>query len=106
MNDEQLTDIFKALSNKNRLRIVQLLKDPEKNFHPQFPNQKGEEFPGGVCAGDIQDKIGWVQSTTSRHLSLLQKCGLLENKIVGKWSYYRRNEKVIKQLYCFIRKVL
>ncbi|MBJ7956908.1 metalloregulator ArsR/SmtB family transcription factor [Bacillus mycoides] len=106
MSDEQLTDLFKALSNTTRLRIVQLLKDPEKNFPPQFPNQRGEDFPGGVCAGDIQNKIGLVQSTTSRNLSLLQRCGLLENKSVGKRSYYRRNEKVIKQLDCFIRKIL
>ncbi|PEV45122.1 transcriptional regulator [Bacillus thuringiensis] len=106
MSDEQLKDVFKALSSSNRLRIVQLLKDPERNFPPQFHNQRGEDFPGGVCAGDIQNKIGLVQSTTSRNLSLLQKCGLLEKKIVGKWSYYRRNEEVIKQLNFFIYKIL
>ncbi|MCU5111492.1 ArsR family transcriptional regulator [Bacillus wiedmannii] len=106
MNDEQLLDLFKALSSKDRLKIVQLLKDPEKNFPLQYPNQKGEDFSGGVCAGDIQDKVGLSQSTTSRHLSSLQKCGLLENKIVGKWSYYRRNEQIINQLDYFIRKIL
>ncbi|PQQ47411.1 ArsR/SmtB family transcription factor [Bacillus thuringiensis] len=106
MNDKQLTDLFKALSNKTRLRMVQLLRDPEKHFPSQYYYQREEDFPGGVCAGDIQSKLDVSQSTTSRNLSLLQKCGLLEKQSVGKWSYYRRNEKVIKQLDCFLRKVL
>ena len=106
INDEKLVDIFKALSNATRLKILQMLKEPEKNFPPQVHVRKGDDFSGGVCVGDIRDKIDIGQSTTSQYLSLLQQSGLLEAKRIGQWTYYRRNEEVIKQLERFIGKNL
>lgn len=44
MSDEQLTDLFKALSNTTRLRIVQLLKDPEKTFLLNFLIKEEKTF--------------------------------------------------------------
>lgn len=105
MIDEKYVDIFKALSNDTRLKILQMLKEPEENFPPQAHKGK-EEFLGGVCVKDIQDKINLGQSTTSQYLSLLQKSGLLEMKRIGQWTYYRRSETVIKQLESFIGKSL
>ena len=102
MNDEKLVAIFKALSNETRLKILQMLKEPEKYFTPQAHLHKGDDFYGGVCVGDIRDKIGMGQSTTSQYLSLLSQSGLLEMKRIGQWTYYRRNEKVINQLESFI----
>ncbi|MBA9028511.1 MULTISPECIES: ArsR/SmtB family transcription factor [Bacillaceae] len=104
--DEKIVDMFKALSNATRLKIIQMLKEPENNFPPQVHIHKGDDFQGGVCVGDIRDKIGLVQSTTSQYLSLLQQSGLLEMKRIGQWTYYRRNEKVITQLEGFIGKQL
>ncbi len=43
--DEKFIDMFKALSNSTRVKILQLLKQPEENFPPQV--HKGKEFPGG-----------------------------------------------------------
>ena len=106
INDEKLVDMFKALSNATRLKIIQMLKQPEENFPPQVHIQKSDDFPGGVCVGDIRDKVGLGQSTTSQYLSLLQKSGLLETKRIGQWTYYRRNEDMIKQLESFIGKKL
>lgn len=106
MNDEKLVDMFKALSNATRLKILQMLKEPEKNFPSQVHIHKGDDFLGGVCVGDIRDKIGLGQSTTSQYLSLLLQSGLLEMKRIGQWTYYRRNEEVIKQLEGFIGKNL
>ncbi|MFA1713703.1 ArsR/SmtB family transcription factor [Peribacillus frigoritolerans] len=102
INDAKFIDMFKALSNTTRLNILQMLKEPEKNFSPQVHIQKGDDFSGGICVGDIRDKIGLGQSTTSQYLSLLQQSGLLEMKRIGQWTYYRRNEEVIKQLENFI----
>jgi DNA-binding transcriptional ArsR family regulator len=102
VNDAKFIDMFKALSNTTRLNILQMLKEPEKNFSPQVHIQKGDDFSGGICVGDIRDKIGLGQSTTSQYLSLLQQSGLLEMKRIGQWTYYRRNEEVIKQLENFI----
>ncbi|KAB2334941.1 helix-turn-helix transcriptional regulator [Cytobacillus depressus] len=98
--------MFKALSNATRLQILQMLKEPEKNFSPQVHIQKGDNFTGGVCVGDIKDKVGLGQSTTSQYLSLLQNSGLLEMKRIGQWTYYRRNEEMIKELGSFIGKDL
>lgn len=102
VNNAEFIDMFKALSNTTRLKILQMLKDPGRNFSPQVHIQKGDDFLGGVCVGDIQDRIELGQSTTSQYLSQLQQSGLLEMKRIGKWTYYRRNEEAIKQLENFI----
>ncbi|USK58101.1 ArsR/SmtB family transcription factor [Peribacillus asahii] len=106
MNETKFVEMFKALSNATRMKIVQMLKEPEKHFPPQVHIHKGDDFLGGVCVGDIRDKIGMGQSTTSQYLSLLQQSGLLEMKRIGQWTYYRRNEEVIQQLESFIGKGL
>lgn len=106
MEDAKFIEMFKALSNVTRLRILQMLKDPDANFPPQVHIHKGDDFAGGVCVGDIRDKIGLSQSTTSQYLALLQDSGLLEMKRIGQWTYYRRNEAVIKELESFIGKSL
>lgn len=59
MNDERIVAMFKALSNETRLKILEMLEGPEKNFPPQAHFCKGGDFPGG-CVGDIRDKIGLV----------------------------------------------
>lgn len=47
-----------------------------------------------------------TQSTTSQHLSILNKAGLIEYKRLGKWTYYKRNEQVIKNIGKVIEKEL
>lgn len=85
-------EIFKALSNKSRLQILQWLKDPELNFPEQ------ESFADGVCVGQIQQKAGLTQSTVSEYLSILQRAGLVESTRVGQWTYYKRNEPAFSAL--------
>ncbi len=86
-------EIFKALSNKTRLQILQWLKEPEKNF----PNQESG-FEDGVCVGQIQQKAGLTQSTVSEYLSLMQRTGLVTATRVGQWTYYKRNEETFAAL--------
>jgi ArsR family transcriptional regulator len=85
-------EIFKALSNKTRLQILQWLKEPEKNFPEQ------ECFEAGVCVGQIQQKAGLTQSTVSEYLSLMQRTGLVTATRVGQWTYYKRNEEAFAAL--------
>lgn len=98
MNLEQL-DVFKALSNKTRLEILQWLKDPAANF----PAQIHAGFEVGVCVGEIQRKAGLTQSTVSEYLSILQRAGLVESIRVGQWTYYKRREAAFEQLSKFIQ---
>ena len=88
-------EIFKALSNKTRLQILQWLKAPEEHFQ-----EKGQADFGkvGVCVGLIQQKCGLSQSTVSEYLTVLQKAGLLHATRLGQWTYYKRNEQAFAEL--------
>jgi len=85
-------EVFKALSNKTRLQILNWLKDPELNF-PEQKHHAGYE--NGVCVGQIQLKAGLTQSTVSEYLSVLQRVGLVKSVRIGQWTYYQRNEEAI-----------
>ena len=64
--------VFKALSDETRLRIMGLLI-------------AGEE----LCVCDIIAALDLPQSTVSRHLAYLRNSGLLEDRRQGVWMYYR-----------------
>jgi len=87
--DMDQVEIFKALSNKSRLQILNWLKEPETNF----PDQAEYGYANGVCVGQIQMKTGLTQSTVSEYLSTLQRAGLVKSNRVGQWTYYQRNEE-------------
>jgi DNA-binding transcriptional ArsR family regulator len=87
-------EVFKALSNKSRLQMLEWLKEPEINF----PEQISSGFEHGVCVGQIQAKAGLTQSTVSEYLSILQRAGFIESKRVGQWTYYKRNEEAFTAL--------
>jgi DNA-binding transcriptional ArsR family regulator len=87
-------DIFKALSNKTRLQILNWLKEPRKNF----PEQEANGFADGVCVGQIQKKAGLTQSTVSEYLAILQRAGLVKSTRVGQWTYYQRDEAAFEAL--------
>lgn len=95
-------DIFKALSNKSRLQILQWLKEPELNF----PDQEQYGFDNGVCVGQIQQKAGLTQSTVSEYLSILLRAGLVDSTRVGQWTYYKRNEAAFQALKTLIENEL
>jgi len=87
-------EIFKALSNKSRLQILNWLKDPEQSF----PEQVVYGYESGVCVGQIQQKSGLTQSTVSEYLSVLQRAGLVKSTRKGQWTYYQRNEETFTAL--------
>lgn len=88
----KIPEVLNALANPGRLEILRLLKDPESHFPPQnlLPLQSG------VCANQIQAKIGLSQPTTSAHLASLLRVGLVKKKRVGQWVYFSRDEANIK----------
>lgn len=103
MENDKALEIFKALSNETRMKILQWLKNPEQKFPPQGIHiPEGDSFEGGVCVGSICSKTGISQSTVSHYLDLMQRAGLLESARFGKWTYYRRNEQTLKELASFL----
>ncbi len=88
-----IVEISKILANQTRVDILKWLKNPEDNFPP---HQDIDHFDDGVCVGFIQDKTGLSQSTISTYLNSMQNAKLVIPTRHGKWTYYRRNEEVIK----------
>lgn len=94
--------VYKALANPSRRQILQWLKSPEEHFDENEYKLRGLEFSSGVCVGDIQAKTGLAQSVISSYLQGMQRAGLLESERIGKWTYYRRNEKAIREFADFV----
>ncbi len=86
--------VLKALSNEKRLKILQWLKEPKRNFKSSHCDVEKD----GVCVGLIEEKIGLSQSTVSQYLMLLQQAGLITTERRGQWTFCKRNEKTIKEL--------
>ena len=93
-------EVSKVLSNKIRFDILTWLKDPESNFPPH--TELGH-FDFGVCVQFIQEKAGLSQPVISTYLKMMQNCGLVVPTRIGKWTYYKRDEEVIKSYSDAIR---
>ena len=61
----------KALSDKNRLRVLMFLRD------------------GELCVCQIIEMLGLAPSTVSEHMAVLHRAGLVEARKEGRWIYYR-----------------
>ncbi|HET9181428.1 MAG TPA: metalloregulator ArsR/SmtB family transcription factor [Candidatus Angelobacter sp.] len=87
--EKQLILALRAMADPTRLKILRLLK------------QKGAcslDKSEGLCARDVEDQVRLAQSTVSHHMAVLRKAGLVEAEKLGLWMWYRRNEKLVKQL--------
>jgi DNA-binding transcriptional ArsR family regulator len=87
MPDDDL--ILKALSHPIRRAMLAWLKEPERHF-------AGQEHPleMGVCAGQFA-RCGLSQSSVSAHLAALSEAGLVTQRRVGQWIFYKRDEDAI-----------
>ncbi|MBX3044415.1 MAG: winged helix-turn-helix transcriptional regulator [Candidatus Kapabacteria bacterium] len=72
---DELIKIAKALSDKNRIRILKML----------------EVKP--LCVCEITEVLGIATSTASSHLSFLKDAGLIVDKKDGKWINYLLNDE-------------
>jgi ArsR family transcriptional regulator, arsenate/arsenite/antimonite-responsive transcriptional repressor len=72
---KETTNIFKALSDKNRLRILKMLQ-----IKP-------------LCVCEITEVLQLAASTVSQHLSLLKKEGFIIEERDGKWVNYLINQR-------------
>jgi DNA-binding transcriptional ArsR family regulator len=62
--------IFNALSDQNRLEIIDFLRDGEK------------------CVCEITPHLKLVQPVVSRHLKILKDSGLVKRRKKGTWHMY------------------
>jgi len=83
-----LIEIFKALGDENRIRILNLLIRQE------------------LCVCEIETVLDMTQSNASRHLNKLKSAGVITSEKKSQWVYYRVNDKFIEEnnlLYEFIK---
>jgi len=90
--------IFKALSNETRLNIILWLKDPAVNFEPQLHAGVMTDFLGGVCVRSIKKRTGLSQATISNFMAVLEDASLVESRKIDQYTYFRRNEKTLKEI--------
>ncbi len=67
-------DLFKALANEDRLKIIQLLINNDE-----------------MCAQDVEKHFFLEQSTTSHHLNTLRRAGITKSRKKGRNVYYSIN---------------
>jgi ArsR family transcriptional regulator len=80
-------EIFKALSDTNRLYIIDLLFTA------------GES--GEMCASAIKKDMKISQPTLSYHMKLLCGCSLVSKRKDGKWVYYSLRRDQLQKIQGF-----
>jgi DNA-binding transcriptional ArsR family regulator len=78
-------EIFKALADPCRLKILSLLRE------------------GELCACEIMVGVDRPQSSTSHHLSILRDAGLIKERKDGRWSRYRLSEGAVIEMLNLVK---
>ena len=73
MTREEVANICKAMSDANRLRIIEMLTEGEK------------------CGCNLLEELQVTQPTLSHHMKVLVDCGLVNAYKEGKWHHYSIN---------------
>lgn len=90
MDSKELSKIFKALSNENRLEIyLEILKCSEKSFE--------DDGCCGCFLTDIINKFNIGAPTISHHLKELSNAGLIFTEKKGKFLIARINEELVDE---------
>ena len=90
---DQLVDIFKALANRHRLQIFNILT----TCCPAGSHCNSEEV-FSCCVGDLDSQLDIATSTLSHHLKELHRAGLIHMQRNGKQVFCSVNTDVMKQL--------
>jgi ArsR family transcriptional regulator len=80
--------LFKALSDRNRFRVVAALLQIKE-----------------LCACQIHEWLGVTGATASKHMSILVTSGLVLSRKDGRWVHYRinREQANLRPLMSWIR---
>jgi ArsR family transcriptional regulator len=75
-----LEAFFAALGDATRLKMLKLIADEE------------------LCSCEVMAALELTQPTTSHHLGILERAGLLTSKRNGKWVFYRIANSTVQNL--------
>ena len=79
---EATADVFRALADAGRVRIVNLLATSDE----------------AVCICNLVEPLGLSQPTVSHHMKKLLAVGLVEREQRGKWAYFSLNPDALRTL--------
>ena len=93
---EELAKIFKALSDPNRLAILELLR---KECGGSCRLEGGED---GSTVSAIAERFDIALSTVSHHLKELKNCGLIDCVKRGQWVHCAPNGETLRRIEQFL----
>ena len=79
-----MNELFKALNDETRRKIVELLKDGELN------------------AGEIADKFNISKPSISHHLDILRRADLITSEKKGQFVKYALNTSILEDLLTWV----
>ena len=85
LSDEEAiatAELFKALSDPARVRLVNLMATTG----------------GAVCQCDLIEPVGRSQPTVSHHMKKLVDAGLVEREQRGRWAYFSLKRDAVEKL--------
>ena len=85
MMKREYVNVFKALSDPNRIRIMKMLSERE------------------LCMCEVREVLKLSNSTVSKHLTILRDANLLLDSKDGKWVNFQLNDKSEQK---FIRSII
>ena len=83
MDDRSIRELevfFSALGDSTRLNMLKLIGDEE------------------LCSCEIMAALELTQPTTSHHLAILERAGLLSSRRSGKWVFYKVTNSKVRSL--------
>ncbi|HLC25374.1 MAG TPA: metalloregulator ArsR/SmtB family transcription factor [bacterium] len=92
---KNLSRVFKALSNENRLKVFEQIRKKELCC-------KEDSFEG-CCVGDVAERFPLALSTISHHLKELRSAGLIVCEKRGQWVYCRVNHGILREAEDFLK---
>ena len=84
MTRDEVANICKAMSDSNRLKIIEMLTQGEK------------------CGCNLLEQLQVTQPTLSHHMKVLSDCGLVNSYKDGKCQHYSINCKKFKEYKDYI----
>jgi ArsR family transcriptional regulator, arsenate/arsenite/antimonite-responsive transcriptional repressor len=79
---EATAELFRALSDVARVRIVNVLATSDE----------------AVCVCNLVEPLGLSQPTVSHHMKKLLEAGLVEREQRGKWAYFTLKPEAVEKL--------
>jgi ArsR family transcriptional regulator len=93
-NIEELADIFKALSDPTRLRLLKLVSECEPGGPTSDECEPGAcNGPTFLCVNALAHKLGVTQSAVSQHLRVLRQAGLVRGVRRGSFMHYSLDQE-------------